>query len=439
MSNIIDSFSKFMYNLLTNIAFNINIINSIRLSYNLWRLIMNIIEGGVTAPKGFTAAGVACGIKKNNKKDLAIVCSEDTAVASGVFTTNTVKGHSLQVSMEHIKNGFARAIVINSGNANACVGESGYSDAKDMTNLTAELLHCEPEDILVNSTGVIGSKLNMPNIRSGIRSAVNALSVDGSSDAEEAIMTTDLLPKEIAVEIEIQGEKVRIGGISKGSGMIHPNMATMIGIITTDANISRSLLDKALKHCVKSTFNRVSVDGDTSVCDSVFVLANGFADNDAIVKDDYEYSVFVNALMYVCTYLAKLVAKDGEGATKLIEVIVDGALDEADAYKVVCAVAKSPLVKTAIFGEDANWGRIITAVGYSGASFDPNLTDIHIGDLLVCRNGCAVNFDENTAKELLKKKEIVIRINLKKGNASDRIWTCDLSYDYVKINGSYRS
>jgi glutamate N-acetyltransferase/amino-acid N-acetyltransferase len=400
---------------------------------------MKIIDGGVTAPKGFTAAGVACGIKKNNKKDLAIVCSEDNAIASAVFTTNVVKGHSLQVSMEHIKNGIARAIIINSGNANACVGEGGYKDAKDMTVLASELLHCEAGDILVNSTGVIGNRLSMPNVKSGIRSAVQALNSDGSAEAEEAIMTTDLMPKEIAVEIELQGEKVRIGGIAKGSGMIHPNMATMIGIITTDANISRSLLDKALKHCVKSTFNRVSVDGDTSVCDSVFILANGFADNDAIVKDDYEYSVFVDALMHVCTYLARLMAKDGEGATKLIEVIVDGAQDEADAYKVVSAVAKSPLVKTAIFGEDANWGRIITAVGYSGASFDPNLTDIHIGNLLVCRNGTAVNFDESAAKTILKQREITIKINIKKGNVSDRIWTCDFSYDYVKINGSYRS
>jgi glutamate N-acetyltransferase/amino-acid N-acetyltransferase len=400
---------------------------------------MNIIEGGVTAPKGFTAAGVACGIKKNNNKDLAIVCSDDNAIASAVFTTNVVKGHSVQVSMEHIKNGIARAIVINSGNANACVGEGGYKDALEMTSLAAELLQCEPDDILVNSTGVIGSKLNMPNIRSGIRSAVSTLSVNGSSDAEEAIMTTDLMPKEIAVEIEIQGEKVRIGGMAKGSGMIHPNMATMIGIITTDANISRSLLDKALKHCVKSTFNRVSVDGDTSVCDSVFILANGFADNDAIVKDDYEYSVFVSALMHVCTYLAKLMAKDGEGATKLVEIIVDGAQDEADAYKAVSAVAKSPLVKTAIFGEDANWGRIITAAGYSGAAFDPNLIDIYIGDILVCRNGTVVNFDESAAKKVLKQKEITIKINLKKGKVSDRIWTCDFSYDYVKINGSYRS
>lgn len=400
---------------------------------------MNIIDGGVTAPKGFKAAGVACGIKKNNRKDLAIVCSEDTAVASGVFTTNVVKGHSLQVSMEHIKNGYARAIVINSGNANACVGETGCKDAKEMTELTAELLQCDAQDVLVNSTGVIGKKLNMPSVRSGIRLAVNDLSPQGGSDAEEAIMTTDLMPKEIAVDVELQGETIRIGGMAKGSGMIHPNMATMIGIITTDANISRSLLDKALKQCVKKTFNRVSVDGDTSVCDSVFVLANGFADNDAIVKEDYEYSKFVDALMFVCTYLARLMAKDGEGATKLVEIQVDGAGDESDAYKVVSTVAKSPLVKTAIFGEDANWGRVFTAVGYSGASFDPNLTDIYIGDILVCRNGSAVDFDEAAAKEILKKKEIIIKINLKKGNVSDRIWTCDFSYDYVKINGSYRS
>lgn len=400
---------------------------------------MNTIDGGVTSPKGFTAAGVACGIKKNNKKDLAIVCSDDTAVASAVFTTNLVKGHSLQLSMENIKNGYARAIVINSGNANACVGEQGYKDAQDMTALAAELIQCEPSDILVNSTGVIGTKLNMPSVRAGIRSAVNQLSVDGGMEAEQAIMTTDLIPKEIAVEIEIQDETVRIGGMAKGSGMIHPNMATMIGIITTDANISRSLLDKALKECVKSTFNRVSVDGDTSVCDSVFLLANGFADNQGIVKEDYEYSKFKDALMFVCTYLSRLIAKDGEGATKLIEVIVDNAATEEDAYKVVCSVAKSPLVKTAIFGEDANWGRIITAVGYSGAAFDPNLVDIYIGKLLVCQNGSAVNFDEDAAKQILKGKEITIRINLKRGKISDRIWTCDFSYDYVKINGSYRS
>ncbi len=400
---------------------------------------MNIIDGGVTGPKGYTASGVACGLKKNNKKDLAIVCSDDIAAAAAVFTTNLVKGHSLQVSMENIKSGYAKALVINSGNANACVGEEGYRNAQEMTTLAAELLQCEPDEILVNSTGVIGQKLNMPSVRSGIRSAVNQLSPDGGYEAEQAIMTTDLIPKEICVELEIQDTTVRIGGMAKGSGMIHPNMATMIGVITTDANIKGSLLDKALKECIKSTFNRVSVDGDTSVCDSVFIFANGFADNQGIIREDYEYSKFKDALMFVCTYLAKLIAKDGEGATKLIEVIVENAANEEDAYKVVSAVAKSPLVKTAIFGEDANWGRIITAAGYSGASFDPNLTDIYIGSLLVCQNGSAVTFDEDKAKSILKGKEITIKINLKKGTFKDRIWTCDFSYDYVKINGSYRS
>jgi glutamate N-acetyltransferase/amino-acid N-acetyltransferase len=341
--------------------------------------------------------------------------------------------------MENIKKGYARAIVVNSGNANACVGEQGYKDAKDITELAAELLQCEPDEILVNSTGVIGSKLNMPSVRGGIRLAASQLSAQGGHEAEQAIMTTDLIAKEIAVEIEIQDTTVRIGAMAKGSGMIHPNMATMIGIITTDVNISRGLQDKALKECVKSTFNRVSVDGDTSVCDSVFMLANGFADNQGIVKEDYEYSKFKDALMFVCTYLSRLIAKDGEGATKLVEVVVENAATEEDAYEVVSSVAKSPLVKTAIFGEDANCGRVMTAVGYSGASFDPNLVDIYIGKLMVYQNGCAVNFDEAQAKQILKGKEITIKIDLKRGKISDRIWTCDFSYDYVKINGSYRS
>ena len=400
---------------------------------------MQIIEGGVTAPKGFLAAGAACGLKKNGNKDLAIVFSEGTAAASGVFTTNVVKGHSLQVTMEHIKNGYAQAVVINSGNANACVGEQGYKDAKEMAELSAELLDCSPEDVIVGSTGVIGMQLNMPFVRSGIRNAVAALSTTGGHDAEEAIMTTDTISKEICVELEIQGESVRIGGMAKGSGMIHPNMATMIGVITSDVNISRGLLDKALKNIVKHTFNRVSVDGDTSVCDMVVMLANGEADNSGIVKEDAEYEKFVSALNLVCTSLSRMIAKDGEGATKLIEVVVEGANNEEDAYKAVSAIAKSPLVKTAIFGEDANWGRIITAAGYSGADFDPKLVDIFIGDLMVCRNGIALDFDENKAKSILKASEIKIMVNLKKGKCTDRIWTCDFSYDYVKINGSYRS
>jgi len=402
-------------------------------------MMINIIEGGVTAPKGFLAAGVACGLKKDGKKDLAIICSEEPAAASGVFTTNIVKGHSLKLTMEHIKSGYAQAIVINSGNANACVGEQGMKDAYEMAELTAQLLDCPVDNVLVGSTGVIGQRLNMPLVRSGIRTAVASLSPDGGHDAMEAIMTTDLVPKEMAVELEIQDEVVRIGAMAKGSGMIHPNMATMIGVITTDANISRSLLDKALRETVMHTFNRVSVDGDTSVCDMVLILANGQAENTGIVREGMEYEKFKNALNQVCTHLARMIARDGEGATKLVEINVQGALNAEDAYKVASSIARSPLVKTAIFGEDANWGRIITAAGYSGASFDPNLVDIFIGDLMVCQNGTALNFDEERAKRILHEREIKITINLKRGTFFDRMWTCDLSYEYVKINGSYRS
>lgn len=400
---------------------------------------MRVINGGVTAPEGFFATGVACGIKKDGKKDLALICSEDSAAAAGVFTSNKVKGHSLQVTMEHIKNGYANAIVINSGNANACVGDEGYKNAKEIARITAELLECEPENILVGSTGVIGVPLNMDAIREGIEKAVEGMDASGGSDAEEAIMTTDTIPKEIAVELEIQGEKVIIGGMAKGSGMIHPNLATMIGIITTDVNISRSLLEKALRDTVNHTFNRVSVDGETSVCDMVVILANGLADNAGIVSEDAEYKKFKEGLDMVCTYLARLIAKDGEGATKLIEIEVEGAQSEDDAYKAVCAVAKSPLVKTAIFGADPNWGRIITAIGYSGAKFDPEKVDIYIGNVLVCRMGAAVRFDEEKAKKVLGEDEVKIRIKLNSGSFNDRMWTCDFSYDYVKINASYRS
>jgi glutamate N-acetyltransferase/amino-acid N-acetyltransferase len=398
-----------------------------------------IISGGVTAPKGFKAAGVSCGLKDNNNKDLAIISSDDMAIAAGVFTKNVVKGHSLQLTMEHIKNGCAKAVVINSGNANACVGEGGLKNAKEIAEVTGNLLGCDSENILVGSTGVIGIPLDMPKILAGVKKASSSLSIEGSDDAVQAIMTTDLVKKKIAVEIEIQGKKVKIGAVAKGSGMIHPNMATMISVITTDINISKELLNKALKEAISHTFNRVSVDGDTSVCDMVVILANGKAENSGILNEDAEYNNFKSALESVCEYLSRLIAKDGEGATKLIEVIVEGAASSDDAYKMVSSIAKSPLVKTAIFGEDANWGRIITAAGYSGAEFDPNLIDISIGSLMVCKNGTALDFDEGEAKKILEKDKVQIKVNLKKGDFSDRIWTCDFSYDYVKINGSYRS
>lgn len=400
---------------------------------------MIIENGSVTSPKGFLASGVACGLKKNEKKDIAIVCSQDYAKAAGVFTTNKVKGHSLQLTMKNIQSSSIKAVVVNSGNANACVGTQGDKDALEMTTLAGELLGCKPSEVLVNSTGVIGMKLNMDAVRKGIKEAVSSLSKTGGHQAEEAIMTTDLIPKEIAVEFELSGKKVTIGGMAKGSGMIHPNMATMIGIITTDADITSELLHKALKNITSHTFNRISVDGDTSVCDMVVALANGKSGNPEINSESNDFTVFCNNLETVCTYLARNIAKDGEGATKLVEVVVNQAPSADAAYKIASAVAKSPLVKTAIFGEDANWGRIITAAGYSGADFDSSLIDIYIGDLLVCNNATALDFDEGAAANILKEKEVKITINLKSGDFTDRMWTCDFSYDYVKINGSYRS
>lgn len=400
---------------------------------------MNVISGGVTAPEGYFATGVSCGLKKDGKKDLAIVCSEDSAAVAGVFTTNKVKGHSLQLTIDHMKNGYANAIVINSGNANACVGEQGYADALEIATIVSGLLDCTPQDILVASTGVIGKRLDMDAIRPALETLVSGMDPDGGHDAEEAIMTTDTIPKEIAIELELQDTRVVIGGMAKGSGMIHPNMATMIGVITTDANISRRLLDKALKDVVRTTFNRVTVDGDTSVCDMVVIFANGMADNAGIINEGEDYEIFVKGLEYVCSHLSKLIARDGEGATKLVEVVIEGAASPEDAYKAASAVARSPLVKTTIFGGDANWGRIFTAVGYSGAEFDPGNVDIYIGDLQVCKGGCAVDFDEAQAESLLEKSEIRLLVRLNKGVYSDHVWTCDLTYDYVKINASYRS
>jgi glutamate N-acetyltransferase/amino-acid N-acetyltransferase len=400
---------------------------------------MNVIKGGVTAPEGFFATGVACGLKKDGKKDLAIVCSEDSAAVAGVFTTNKVKGHSLLLTMEHIKSGYANAIIINSGNANACVGEQGYEDALAIAAAASEMLDCRPQDILVASTGVIGERLDMDAILPALEDLVSNMDPDGGQDAAKAIMTTDTVPKEIAIELELQDTRVVIGGMAKGSGMIHPNMATLIGVITTDTNISRKLLDKALKTVVKSTFNKVTIDGDTSVCDMVVIFANGMAENPGIINEGEDYEIFVKGLEYVCTWLAKMIARDGEGATKLVEVVVEGAENPEDAHKAASAVAKSPLVKTMLFGNDVNWGRIMTAVGYSGAEFDTAYVDIYIGDILVCKAGCAVDYDEAEARKLLEKDEVRLLIKLNKGVYSDRVWTCDLSYDYVKINASYRS
>lgn len=400
------------------------------------------IKGSVTSPKGFSASGVACGLKKNGNPDLALLTSSPVANACGVFTKNIVKGHSLKRTMNVIQSGQACAVVINSGNANACVGEQGDKDATTMAQFVANELNCNPSLVLTGSTGVIGQLLAMDKLHTGITQAVSLLSTSEEAGhlAEQAIMTTDTIAKEFTVSFSVNGSDIVISGMAKGSGMIHPDMATMISIITTDCNIEHSLMQKAIRTVSDKTFNRVSVDGDTSVCDMVVMLANGLAGNKQIDSESSsEYLLFLEALEAGCRKLAKEIAQDGEGATKLIEIQLKHCNSKEDAIKILHAVAKSPLVKTAMFGEDANWGRILTAVGYSGASFNPDHCHIYIGNLQVCANGTALAFDETTAKEILSKNEILITIDLSDGNTEDHIWTCDFSYDYVKINGSYRS
>lgn len=396
-------------------------------------------RSGVTAPLGFKASGVACGLKKNGERDLALVVSDIPATCAGIFTRNVVKGHSLKWSMKAVSRGTARAVAINSGCANACVGEDGDRDALEMARIVSSLVGCETNDVLLGSTGVIGYRLDMDKIKKGLGEAFRLLSREGGNDAARAIMTTDTIPKEASRVYEYGGHTITIGGMAKGSGMIHPNMATMISVITTDANISREMLDKALRSAADVSFNRISVDGDTSVCDKVLILANGLAGNPVIDSEGPAYEAFLGALKEVSIELARMLARDGEGATKLIEINVKNAPDKNTAHLVLNAIAKSPLVKTAMHGCDANWGRIITAAGYSGAEFDPDKVDISLGDILVCKNGRAVPFDEAEALEVLKADEVTITLDMNQGTVSDRIWTCDLTCDYIRINGSYRT
>lgn len=397
------------------------------------------MDKSISLPKGYKTAGVACGIKKSGKNDLALIVSDTPAVAAGVFTKNIVKGHSLKWSMKHIKSNLMKAIVINSGNANACVGTCGDQDAAVIAETTANLLNCEKEQVLLGSTGVIGYRLPIDKIKAGLASAYGKLNDKNTKDTVSAIMTTDTFPKETSISVSLSGKTVTIYGMAKGSGMIHPNMATMIGVILTDASISKNLLQKALSSIVDKSFNRISVDGETSVCDKVLLLANGLAENTEIITEGSDYCAFVAGLEHVAVTLSKMLVKDGEGATKLVEIVVKNAADLENAHLIACAISKSPLVKTALFGEDANWGRILTAAGYSGAVFDPDLVDIWIGDMLMCKNGAALPFDEDKALSTLKKNEITITVDLKTGNAEDTMWTCDFSYDYIKINGSYRT
>jgi glutamate N-acetyltransferase/amino-acid N-acetyltransferase len=393
------------------------------------------MKSSVTYPIGFKAGAAACGLKKNGQLDLCIIASEKKAACAGVFTTNVVKGHSLDVAREHVKSRYAQCIYVNAGNANACVGPEGIGDARKICELIAQKSGCRPEEVLTNSTGVIGVRLPMDKIKAGIEAAWGNLSDGGADAASRAIMTTDTHPKTAQAEIETGGKTVRIGAIAKGSGMIHPNMATMISLITTDAHIQPDLLQAMLKKCADLTYNRVSVDGDTSVCDMVAMLANGMSG----VKIESLDSAFFDGLLSVCTNLAKQLAADGEGATKLMSIAVTSAPDDASAKLIANAIAKSPLCKTAAFGEDANWGRILTAAGYSGAEFDPSLCQLYIGGLLVYDKGVGIVFDEETAAKILAEKEVEYNFVMNQGEGKYNVWSCDLSYDYVKINGSYRT
>ena len=404
---------------------------------------MKIITGGVCAAKGFKAYGIHCGIRKNRtKRDLALIVSDSRANAAAVYTTNLVKGAPLTVTKEHISDGFAQAIICNSGNANTC-NANGIEIAEGMSTLLADALKINANDVVVASTGVIGQPLDIEPIKNGIPELIAGLKYDGSTEAAEAIMTTDTIDKQIAVEFMLDGKVCRIGGIAKGSGMIHPNMATMLVFITTDVAISTPMLQKALSGDIKNTFNMLSVDGDTSTNDMVTVLANGAAGNREIVSESDDFNTFMTALNTVTVNLCRVIAGDGEGATKLLECKVEGAENLKIAKTVAKSVICSSVLKAAMFGADANWGRVLCAIGYSGADVDVNKIDVSFksakGEILVCKNGAGVDFSEEIAKEILLQREIEILVSLGEGEYSATAWGCDLTYDYVKINGDYRT
>ena len=403
---------------------------------------MNIISGGVCAAKGFTANGIHCGIRHNKtKRDLALIYSEVPAAAAGVYTTNLVKGAPITVTKAHIADGKAQAMLCNSGNANTC-NFDGVEVAEKMCQLLADEMGINAKDVIVASTGVIGQRLNVEPIAKGIPELVKGLG-DHSDLAAEGIMTTDTKKKELAVSFEVDGVECKIGGICKGSGMIHPNLATMLVFITTDCAISVEMLNKALKSDVQNTFNMVSVDGDTSTNDTVAVMANGMAGNPEITAEGPAFDAFMQALNTITVYLCRAIAGDGEGATKLLECQVTGAKTEAIAKTVAKSVICSSLTKAAMFGADANWGRILCAIGYSGADVDVEKVDVSFhsskGTIQVCKDGAGVEFSEEKAKEILLESSIDILIDLNDGEGTATAWGCDLTYDYVKINGDYRT
>lgn len=406
---------------------------------------MNVkyIQGGVCAPKGFKASGAACGIKgKTDKKDLALIVSDVMCSAAAVYTTNKVKGAPLSVTKDNISDGRAIAIICNSGNANTCA-PNGVAIAEKTCQLAAASIGADKRDIVVCSTGVIGQELYIEPFERGIPVLASELSYDGSGDASEAIMTTDTVPKEVAVEFEIDGKVCRIGGIAKGSGMINPNMATMLSFITTDVSISPEMLDKALKADVKTSYNQICVDGDTSTNDMVVVLANGMAGNATIESGGAAYEAFTAALSKVTVYLAKKLAKDGEGATKLIECRVSGAADDEQAQIISKSVIASDLLKAAMFGADANWGRVLCAIGYAPGDFSTENIDVQMesskGSVFVCQGSRHKEYSEEKASEILAEEEIIISVDMHQGSGSAVAWGCDLTYDYVQINGDYRS
>ncbi len=404
---------------------------------------MKMIEGGVTAAQGFVAGGIHCGVRKNKSKpNLAMIYSEAPCAAAAVYTQNLVKGAPILVTQKNIADGAAKAVICNSGNANTCKAD-GEEKAQAMCDLTAQALGIAPQDVVVASTGVIGQVLPIEPIQAGIPELVKALSADGSHAAATAIMTTDTIAKEAAAEVEIGGKTVKVGGISKGSGMIHPNMATMLCFVTTDCAISPAMLDKAIHQVTEKTFNMISVDGDTSTNDTFAILANGAAGNPEITAPGPDYDAFAQALEAVCRQLSKLMAGDGEGATKLLVCRVDGAMDLSMARTVSKSVICSTLFKAAMFGADANWGRVLCAIGYSGAAVDVNKIDVSFrsakGQVDVCQNGAGIPFSEEEASQVLSEHEIEILVHLHLGEASAEAYGCDLTYDYVKINGDYRT
>ena len=407
---------------------------------------LKFIDGGVCAAQGFQAAGIHVGVKThaNWKKDVALIVSDVDCAASAVFTKNVVKAAPIHVDKAHLADGKARAIIANSGNANACAPH-GEENAIKMCQAAAKTIGCKPEDVLVSSTGVIGQTLNVKVIEDGMPELYGALaaSAEASDAAAHAIMTTDTEKKEVAVETTVGGKTVRMGGIAKGSGMIHPNMGTMLCFLTTDCAISPEMIRTALLETVNVSFNRISVDGDTSTNDSCIVLANGLAGNAVITEKGEDYAAFLEALQALCTELAKKMASDGEGAKHLITCTVKDAADEAQAETISKSVISSTLTKAAIFGADANWGRVLCAMGYSGADFDPEKVDVHFtsaaGDIAVCEKGRGLDFDEELAKKILTEHDIEINITMGEGDAACTCWGCDITYDYIKINGDYRT